>query len=169
MATVSFACTQCGTVVRKERNLKASTLLFCTRPCFRKWADEHPGISRPKNPARGPRLNFCPPNKLSTEMRKSLVKEYLGHRLNARQVAAKYGVEKTVVLECVREAGLTSKDGTWVEVICESCGKDARQPRWMWRKAKHHYCSPGCSSEGQKLKHTGTVVRRNPFCGAIIA
>ena len=167
MPTSTFTCELCSLSVTKYYR-PSSLRHFCSRKCFQLWAKLHPECLEPHKRATGPRPNAAHPTKLSADLNRKLVLEFLEHRLNTRQIAAKYGVEKTSVVNAVNAAGFTGKDGTWVSFQCETCGKNSSAPRWRWRKHKHHYCSPGCYSEGQKLRHTGIVARKNPFCGVII-
>lgn len=69
---------------------------------------------------------------------------YTENHLTLRQIAKLAGMSAPGVHKRLIRAGILREQGTWVELVCDTCGKPFRCRRAVWRKSKEHFCSRNC-------------------------
>ena len=69
---------------------------------------------------------------------------YLEQHLTMQQIANKFGVSKTAISNCLKNMGVSSKDGEWIKLKCDFCGGEIERTRARVKKAERHFCDKAC-------------------------
>jgi len=95
----------------------------------------------------------------------TLIKMYTQQHLTVRQIGAVVGKSGVSVWKRLKKAGITAKDGEWVTVLCNCCGKSKVISRGDWRKYKKHYCNNDC--RGLDL-HSNQFLKSNKLARVLV-
>jgi len=73
-----------------------------------------------------------------------IVVMYTIQHLSSCEIQRLLGMSRTSIMKRLRNAGATTDQGEWVNVICDFCGTQYRLVRSRWRKTEKHYCKAEC-------------------------
>lgn len=94
-----------------------------------------------------------------------LVDLYTKEHLTCAEIATRYGVTRQAIAYRLRNAGVTSEQGEWVNRRCAYCQdamrvtrKRARTHKWVFCNQEHYYAFLGKSGY-QEWRHGGRLAR----------
>ena len=82
--------------------------------------------------------------------RKSFIKTqdvvamYTIQHLSSCEIQKLIGMSRSSIMKRLKSAGISTKQGEWINVTCDFCGKQYQLVRSRWRNTERHYCSNEC-------------------------
>lgn len=91
---------------------------------------------------------------------------YTVSHLTCQEIGDICGVTRSHIANVLKQAGITSNQGEWVDCTCEQCGKQFEKTRAVWRNSTRHYCSIKCYHESMHnpdyyANRYGQILARN--------
>ena len=80
-------------------------------------------------------------SKISIE---GIIRLYTVDHLTCEQIGLLAGVGRQAIAKRLRQAGVDSKQGTWVDCVCLFCSKEYKVTRSSFRVFGSKYCSTTC-------------------------
>jgi len=83
------------------------------------------------------------PRKFKTQ---DVVALYTQQHLTCEEIGRMFSVSRAAVAKRLRQAGIPTAKGEWVQVYCAFCGADIKRTRARWRNAPdaRHFCATSC-------------------------
>lgn len=69
---------------------------------------------------------------------------YTSQHLTCEEIGKLHGVSRAAVYACLKRAGVTREQGSWVDVVCAFCGTPGRKRRRQWRQRLQNFCNQEC-------------------------
>lgn len=73
-----------------------------------------------------------------------LIHLYTKEHLTLRQIAKKVGISAPAINQRLKKAGITAKDGTYINKKCRFCANPLKVARSRARRSQNSFCNPQC-------------------------